>query len=458
MIKLHRKPLMGITLATLLSLTVPSLAQNNNSPDAPAGRTPSSVDESRSEPMSESMSENKPDSADTMPTGTARQEAKPAAPAKDFTIASWGGAYTQAQDKAYFTPYKKVSDLKLKVETHSGDFSAIKSRLSSSDWDVVDMSYNMVEKACKEGLIQKIDPSSLDNAPDGAPASEDFLQDGLHKCGIASMAWSSVILYNKTSFRKYAPRKAGDLFDTKRFRGKRALPKSAQYLLELALLADGVKPEDVYATLETPKGINQAFRKLNRIKRHIVWWSKPSQAFKLLNEKKASMGIAYNGRAFSAIAEQKKPFGIIWDGQIYDLNLWAIPKNSSYKKDALRFVAYATNPTRLADQASWFPYGPSRKSATSMIKPHPEAGINLKPYIPTMKNNFKRALRKDVLWWEKNGEKLNARFKRWIRNEPEPKPVAAVTIGESSNQTDVPQYEIKQEEPEQEEKKDDKKS
>lgn len=450
MIKLHNMPLMGITLATLLSLTIPSIAQENNSPDAASDRSSSST-----------ITENKPAMSDNMSTGTSRQEAEPEKqePAKDFTIASWGGAYTQAQDKAYFAPYKMVSDLNLKIETHNGDFSTIRSRLSSdATWDVVDMSYNMVEKACKEGLIQKIDPSSLDSAPDGASASEDFLQDGLHQCGIASMAWSSVILYNKTSFRKYTPKKASDLFDVRRYRGKRALPKSAKYLLELALLADGVKPEDVYAKLETPNGINQAFRKLNRIKKNIVWWSSPSQALKLLTDRKVSMGIAYNGRAFSAIAEQKKPLGIIWDGQIYDLNLWAIPKNSSYQKDALRFVAYATNPTRLADQASWFPYGPSRKSATNMIKPHPEAGINLKPYIPTVKNNFKRALRRDDLWWEKNGEKLNARFKRWIRNEPEPKPVSDVTLSAESQQSDVPQYEIKEDEPEQNEANKDKKS
>ena len=42
--------------------------------------------------------------------------------------------------------------------------------------------------------------------------------------------------------------------------------------LEFALVADGVPLDKVYATLDTPEGVDRAFRKLDTIKEHIVWW------------------------------------------------------------------------------------------------------------------------------------------------------------------------------------------
>lgn len=41
------------------------------------------------------------------------------------------------------------------------------------------------------------------------------------------------------------------------------------YNLEFALLADGVKVEDVYRVLSTPAGVERAFAKLSELKPHI---------------------------------------------------------------------------------------------------------------------------------------------------------------------------------------------
>ena len=42
--------------------------------------------------------------------------------------------------------------------------------------------------------------------------------------------------------------------------------------LELALMADGVAPDDVYKVLSTEEGVNRAFSKLDKIKPLIQWW------------------------------------------------------------------------------------------------------------------------------------------------------------------------------------------
>ncbi len=437
--KLLCQTIAGMLFISTAGLALPSFAQDNSTSD----ETPGSIN------TGTTPQEN---SSDNASAGVV--ENKPAPKPKTLSIASWGGAYMQAQSNAYFKPYQKDTGFKLSSEKHSGQYETIKSGLSSSGWDVADLSYDMVDEACSSGLIAPINPASLDSAPDGAAAEEDFFKDGLHKCGVASMVWSLTIIYNKRAFKRRVPRTVKDFFDTRRFRGKRALPKTAENLLELALLADGANPDEVYALLETPDGIDRAFRKLDKIKKQIVWSSTPAEPFKLLNDGKAAFGLGYNGRAFSVIAEQKKPLGIIWDGQLYNYNLWVIPANASNKENARRFITFATNPKRLATQSSWFPYGPSRRSAVQMIQPHPEADINLLPFIPTLPKNFKLALRTDKMWWKKRGAPMKARFDRWLRGESEPETRPGIAYNERvSLQSDEPVIET----PEQTEQPEDKK-
>ena len=49
------------------------------------------------------------------------------------------------------------------------------------------------------------------------------------------------------------------------------------YNLEFALLADGVKVEDVYKVLATPEGVDRAFAKLSELKPNIQWWEAGAQ-------------------------------------------------------------------------------------------------------------------------------------------------------------------------------------
>lgn len=68
------------------------------------------------------------------------------------------------------------------------------------------------------------------------------------------------------------PASWADFWDVDKYPGKRGLRKRAVYNLEFALLADGVKVEDVYRVLSTPTGVERAFAKLSELKPHIQWW------------------------------------------------------------------------------------------------------------------------------------------------------------------------------------------
>jgi putative spermidine/putrescine transport system substrate-binding protein len=137
----------------------------------------------------------------------------------------------------------------------------------------------------------------------------------------------------------------------------------------------------------------------------------------MLMQRKAAMAAGYSGRIFRASVGARQRIDVLWDGQIYDLDLWAIPKAAANKDEAKRFIAFATEPAQMAAQAALIAYGPMRKSAIPLVGKHPSIGIEMKPYLPTAPDNFRKALRFDEAWWNAHGGELETRFKTW-RDQP----------------------------------------
>ena len=338
-----------------------------------------------------------------------------AASAKDLTVVSWGGAYTKSQVKAYHEPYTAKTGTVIRSEDYNGGLAEVKAQVEAGNvtWDLVDVELSDAIRGCDEGLLEPIDLSVLPPAPDGTPAKDDFLKGTLYDCAVATIVWSTVYAYDTTKFNP-GPTTMADFFDTKKFPGKRGMRKTPKANLEFALIADGVKPADVYDLLNTPEGVDRAFKKLDTIKGDVIWWEAGAQPPQMLADGEVVMTTAYNGRIFNAIASEKKPFEIVWDGQVWDLDLWVIPKGAPNKDEALKFIAYSTDTQRLADQASWISYGPARKSSVPLIGKHAEAGIAMGPHMPTAPDNFKNALQNDFEFWADHQDELNERFNAWL--------------------------------------------
>lgn len=338
------------------------------------------------------------------------------AAADSITVVSWGGAYTQSQIKAYHKPWEKMTGNKVNSEDYNGGLAEIKAQVEAGNvtWDLVDLELRDVVRGCDEGLLERIDPSILAPAPDGTPAVEDFIEGALHECAVGTIVWSTVITYDATKFPGEKPKTIGDFFDTKKFPGRRALRKVPALNLEWALMADGVPTDKVYEVLDTPAGVDRAFAKLDTIKDDILWWEAGAQPPQMLADGEVVMASAYNGRIFNAQNLENMPFVIIWDGQIWDLDLYSIPKGTKKKELALEFLVYATDTQRNADQAKYISYGPVRKSSSPMVSTHAETGIDMKPHMPTAPENFKNALQNNFAWWADHSDELNERFNAWL--------------------------------------------
>jgi len=344
--------------------------------------------------------------------------AVPANAADSLTVVSWGGAYTKSQVEAYHKPFTKKTGVEILSENYSGGLAEIKAQVEAGSvkWDVVDVELSDAVRGCDEGLLEPIDPSILPPAPDGTPATKDFIDGAITDCAVASIVWSTIYAYDKSKFSGDMPKTIGDFFDLKKFPGKRGMRKTPKANLEMALAADGVPTSEIYDVLSTDAGVDRAFKKLDTIKDSVVWWEAGAQPPQLLADGEVLMTTAYNGRIFNAIAAENKPFEIVWDAQVFDTDLFVVVKGAPNKKTAMDFIAFATDTQRLADQAKWISYGPARKSSAPLIGKHAEAGIEMGPHMPTAPQNFKTAIQNDFEFWADRQDELNNRFNSWLAN------------------------------------------
>jgi putative spermidine/putrescine transport system substrate-binding protein len=338
-----------------------------------------------------------------------------AANAGDITVVSWGGAYTKSQIEAYHKPWIAKTGNGIKSEDYSGGIAEIKAQVEAGNvtWDIVDVELSDAIRACDDGLLEVIDHSTLPAGADGTPATEDFLEGTLHECAVANIVWSTIFAYDKTKIAN-GPTTIADFFDLEKFPGKRGMRKGAKPNLEFALMADGVAAKDVYDVLETPEGVDRAFAKLSTIKDSVVWWEAGAQPPQLLADGEVAMTTAYNGRIFNAVANEDKPFEIVWDGQIWDLDLWVIPKGAKNKDLALDFLKFSTATEQLAKQASYISYGPARMSSAPLVGKFEGKDIDMGPQMPTAPKNLANAVQNNFDFWADNADQLNERFNAWL--------------------------------------------
>jgi putative spermidine/putrescine transport system substrate-binding protein len=329
---------------------------------------------------------------------------------KSMTVAGPGGAFQESQRFAFYEPFQKDAGIKVKVASETPTLEM----LARDDApDLVTIPADLAAQACRDGALEKLDVNEIA----GSDIRGDFLPGGVDECSIANTAWSNVFIFDRRVEGRREPSSLQDLFDLRHFPGKRAFPRSGRYLLEIALLADGVPPADVYTMLATPEGLKRAFLKLDRIRTEIVLWDRPEDAITLLSEKKAAFALTYNGRAFDTIVRDRQPFGLFWASPIYDLDVWAIPKKAAHKDAARAFLRYVLEPKRLAEQTRYFPYGPARLSASALAGKHIYVNVDMTRFLSTTASHFRNALRFNAAFWSQNETALSQRLADWMEHK-----------------------------------------
>lgn len=327
-----------------------------------------------------------------------------------LTVMTWPGTYGRAQANAQMHPYAALNGVDVRPAVWDGDLADIRAMVDKRQFkaDVVDFELPKAAQACKEGLIEKIDPGILPDGVNGVAAAQDFVPGAIGPCWIGSVVYSQVMI--AAPALRQRPATLADFFDTRKFPGRRALSRaSPKFNLEMALLADGVAPRDVYTMLATPDGLDRAFAKLEAL--HPIWAHDSVGALRWVKNGQAVMATVLNG---DISAEKDFAPTVIWDHQLYELDVFAIPVGNPKKKRALDYIAFATGSEALAGMASWVSYGPARRSAFALIKPNRMTGADVRPLLPTNPANFTHAFAINDSWWLTHEAAIAPRWQEFV--------------------------------------------
>ena len=321
----------------------------------------------------------------------------------ELTVVSWGGAYSVSQHKAFIEPYMAAGNKVTEAE-YNGEVAKIKAMVEAKavTWDVIDADSPTAMQACAEGALETIDWGKL-----GFDKSK-FMGSDFLDCAVPNIIYGTVFGYDTSKITANPPTTINDFFDTVKYPGKRGLWNNPQVNMEWALIVDGVDPKDVYRVLGTPEGLDRAFKKLDTIKKDIVWWTSGAQAPQLLADGQVAMTSAWNGRLYDAVKKDNKPFKIVWDHQALDWDYWVITKDTPKMEEAYRFVAYSSDPQRMANQTQFISYGPSNTDAIPMV------AADMLPNLPTAPENLKTAWQLDSQFWADHGDEIKERFNAWL--------------------------------------------
>ena len=327
---------------------------------------------------------------------------------EQLTVVSWGGAYTRSQILGFVRDFEQSSGIDVEMIDYAGGIEEIRSQVRAYNikWDVVDLELFDAIRACEEGLLVEIDPASLPPAPDGTPATEDFVEGALMPCGVGNVAFATVIAYDGDRMER-PPERIEDFFDLRGFPGQRALRRTPITNLEWALIADGVDPAEVYDVLDTEEGVDRAFAMLDRIKPQLQWWELGEEAVRLLETDAVVMTSAYNGRIHSAV-QRGESFTILWDHHVRFWDVWGVPKHAENLDAALAFVRFATSTRSLANQAEYIAYGPLRRSSLRLLD------AETRKDLPTSEQNVQTGFATNAQWWGENLPELQQQFERWL--------------------------------------------
>jgi len=190
--------------------------------------------------------------------------------------------------------------------------------------------------------------------------------------------------------------------------GKRGMRRGAKMALEIALQADGVPVKDVYKVLATKEGVDRAFRKLDELKPHILWWKAGAEPQQRLAAGDVAMTMAYNAWIYKVNKKENRNFKIVWDGNNYSMDYWVIVKGSPNKELAHKFIGFTMNPERQGVFFNRISYGWTVKGTEKYVKPE------MLPHLPTAQGHLDNALQTNVEFWLDHGEELEKRFQAWV--------------------------------------------
>jgi putative spermidine/putrescine transport system substrate-binding protein len=312
------------------------------------------------------------------------------AAAQDITVATSGGAFQEAVDKAWVKPAEQELGLTIKLDSTNGlvDLRA-QIKAGAVAWDIMQLGSLECIYAQREGLLEPIDTSVVDTT--------DLYDEVKTDHWVGMVYYSFVMAWNPQAYASGAPQNWADFWNVEAFPGPRSLFQyGGIYSLEVALMADGVPADQIY-----PIDVDRALKKLEAIKPHVTsWWLSGAESQTLLANGEVDMIGMWNGRP-QLIKDEGGPAE-------YTFNQ-AVPVGAPHKENAMKALAKFISAPYQARLPEYISYGPVNKKAFDGLSPE------ILAKLPSAPDNRATAATIDPVWWADNLDAMTERFNQFLQ-------------------------------------------
>jgi putative spermidine/putrescine transport system substrate-binding protein len=311
---------------------------------------------------------------------------------------SYGGTGQQAQIDAWQTPYTEKHPNVTFANTSPPDPAQVKAQVLSGQvqWNIVTTAPYLASQNCGT-LYEHLTIPDIDKSQFGPGVIGD--------CYITDFQYSLVFSYNTDKWPDpaTAPKTLADFFDTKKFPGKRGVVPTVQDgFLETALLADGVKPKNLY-----PLDVDKALGIWDKVKADTIFAANPGALLQAITSKQVDMEILVQARSQAALdaGAHIKP---VWDQTVTSIDGLAIPKGSPHKEQIEKFFSFLLQPENSARMASLAGVAPPNKEAKPEYTEH---GNEVNAFGPA---NTGTNVQADADYWGKHYNQVQAQVTAWL--------------------------------------------
>lgn len=319
---------------------------------------------------------------------------------RTLVVASFEGDYRDAQARAIFEPFQRLTGAEIKVER--SDTTDLRGQVEDGDSgvDVSDVLSEDVLPLANLGVLEEMNYNVIN--PEG------LLAELRMEHGVGSSVFSTVLAYLSDTWPdRPAPGDWADFWDIDTYPGTRGLHRDPQTTLEFALLADGVAPDALY-----PLDIPRAFASLDRIQPALtLWWEQGAQPAQIMSSGDLDMVAAWHSR-IERIRAEGTAAEISWRDGALSGDSWVIPKGSPNLDVAMDFVNFATRPEVCAAFSSIVPFGPVHDGAFALLPPETARRL------PSFPANRAVQFAINFEWWFNNREAVVVEFDEWFADHP----------------------------------------
>lgn len=314
------------------------------------------------------------------------------AASSELVIVNWGGDAVPAFENIWAAPFAEANpDITTFVDGAGPSSGRIKAMVESGAvvWDACDRNLPASLELGRQDLLEKVDWSIVD---------PEKLRD-VHRTdwGVGSYLYSCAITWDRDSFGDAPPMTWADFWNRDEFPGTRTLRNNIEGMLEAALMADGVAPEDVY-----PIDVDRALEKVREIKEDTLFWTSASQSQELFRNQEVVLGNLWHTRSLLLREETGGRVDFHFNQGVLFAGAWLVPKGNPAGATVWDFIASTQDPESQVALFESLGNGPINPQASAMV---PE---ELQASDPGNPENFAKQVAVDSEWYaEHYSEVLN---------------------------------------------------